>query len=196
MKRISLGMKKTILLSILFSAVLLSGWLCRYRILYYYDVRQLENSVKTGDKTVYGEKIQALWNKTGTSCFVSTYDDTTNSFRARRVAALALIKADPALAETVFGRHIDSRNPDVSGMAIKDLGIIKSKKYREQILRKLNSPNDLIRWCVVDYLGHLRDPESVKTLSAIKDSDSSEMIRNEAADQLNRLSKQAGNQQI
>lgn len=196
MKRIRLGVKKTILLSVLFSAVLLSGWLCRYRILYYYDLRQLQKSVENGDGTVYGDKIQALWDKTGASCFVSTYDDTTKSFRVRRAAALALIKADPALAETVFGRHIDSTNPDVSGMAIKDLGIIKSKRYRDQILRKLSSPNELIRWCVVGYLGRLQDPESIKTLSAIKDSDSSEMIRNEAAAQLNRLSKQAGNQQI
>jgi hypothetical protein len=93
-------MKKiTLLVTILLCAVLL-GWLSRYRIIYQYNVWRMERAIEVSARNKYNEKIQALWDKTGASSFVTTYEDTTKPTRVRRSAAIALIKSDPVLAAT------------------------------------------------------------------------------------------------
>jgi HEAT repeat protein len=98
---------------------------------------------------------------------------------------MALIKSDAIVAETLFKQHLDSTNPEVSGMAIRDLGTIKSKRYKNEIQQKINSDNEIVRWSVVDYLGHFQDDESIGLLKRIRNSDKSEMIRNAATVRLN-----------
>ncbi len=186
-------MKKTVLLITIALITVVSGWLLKDRLLYHYDIWRMAHTVEESEIIEYNGKIQALRNKTGTSCFVSTYNDTTKPNRVRRAAAMALTKTDAALAETLFKQHLDSTNPEVSGMAIRDLGAIKSRRYKNEILKYRTSTNEIVRWSVVDYLGHFQDAESGKILSDIKKSDQSEMIRDEAAVQLKQLSKQSGN---
>ncbi len=187
-------MKKSVLTLSIILIVVCLGWLSRYRLLYQYDVWRMARASESGEINKYGDRIQALPGKAGSSCFVDTYNDTSKPNRVRRAAAMALIKSNPALAESVFAQHLESTNPDVSGMAIRDLGAIGSKKYRNEILEKRNSANEIVRWSVVHYLGHFHDAGSMGILSDMRKNDSSEMIRDAAADQLNQLSKQTGNQ--
>ncbi len=187
-------MKKSVLTLSIILIVVCLGWLSRYRLLYLYNVWRMTRASEDGEINKYNDSIQALPGKTGNSCFVATYDDTSKPNRVRRAAARALMKSDPALAETVFGQHLDSKNPDVSGMAVRDMGAIGSKKYRNEILQKRNSSNEIIRWSVVHYLGHFNDAASIGILSEMRKNDGSAMIRDAAADQLNQLSKQTGNQ--
>src|SRR6266496_1234377 len=124
-------MKKSRLLIIIVLLAALSGWLLKDRLSYHYNVWRMTQTVEDKEIVEYNEKIQALHDKTGNSCFVDTYNDTTKPNRVRRAAAMALIKSDVAVAETVFKQHLNSTNPDVSGMAIRDLGTIKSKTFRD-----------------------------------------------------------------
>src|SRR5512139_3600830 len=132
-------MKKLTLLTAIVLLAALSGWLLKDRLLYHYDVWRLAHTVEEKEIVKYNEEIQARHDKTGNTCFVSTYNDTTKPNRVRRAAAMALIKSDATLAETLFKQHLDSTNPEVSGMAIRDLGTIKSKKYKNEILQYRNS---------------------------------------------------------
>ncbi len=88
----------------------------------------MAHTVEEREIIKYNEKIQALRGKAGDSCFVNTYNDTTKPNRVRRAAATGLMKSDVTLAETLFKQHLDSTNPEVSGMAIRDLGAIKSRR--------------------------------------------------------------------
>jgi HEAT repeat protein len=169
------------------------GWLLEDTLLYHHSIWRLANAAEESEVVECDEQIQALSGKVGISCFVDTYNDTTKPNRVRRAAATALMKADATLAETLFKQHLDSTNPDVSGMAIRDLGAIGSKTYRNEILQKTSSPNEIVRWSVVDYLGHFQDAESSEILEGIRDSDSSDMIRNAATDRLERSSIKTGN---
>jgi HEAT repeat protein len=178
--------KLTLLFAIIMCAALL-GWLLRYRMIYHYDVWRMEHAVEDGERNTYNEKIQALSHKASKSGFINTYCDTNNKNIVRRAAAMALIKADPRKAENLFGKYIDSANSDVSGMAIRDLGTIKSKTFKNEILHKRNSANEIIRWSVVDYFGNFDDAESRSILKSIKDSDKSEMVRYHAAEKLKHL---------
>lgn len=186
-------MKKTTLLITIVLIAVLSGWLLKDRILYHYNVWRMAHTVEESEIIECNEKIQALRGKAGDSCFVNTYNDTTRPNRVRRAAATALMKSDAALAETLFKQHLDATNPEVSGMAIRDLGTIKSKRYKNEILQKINSDNEIVRWSVVDYLGNFQDADSIGVLKSIKNSDKSEMIRNAAAVRLKQLLKQTGN---
>lgn len=186
-------MKKTrLLLTIVLIAVSL-GWLLKDRLFYHYNVWRLAHTVEEREIVEYNEEIQALRGKVGNSLFVNTYNDTTKPYKVRRAAAMALMKSDVTLAETLFRQHLDSTNHDVSGMAIRDLGTIKSKRYKNEILQKLNSTNEIIRWSVVDYFGHFQDAESIGILQGIRNSDTSEMIRHAAAVRLEQLLRQSGN---
>lgn len=186
-------MKKIILLITIVLLVVSLGWLSRYKIVYYYNVWHMEHAVEVSERNEYNEKIQALWDKTGKSSFINTYNDAKKPNRVRRAAAMVLIKSDVALAETVFKQQINSTNPDVSGMAIRDLGTIKSKTFRDEILQKRNSTNEIIRWSVADYLGNFQDTGSMAILKSIRDGDKSEMVRNHAAVRLKHLLKQSVN---
>jgi hypothetical protein len=186
-------MKKiTLLITILLCAATL-GWLLRYRIIYQYSVWRMERAIEVNERNKYNEKIQALWDKTGASSFITTYKDTTKPTRVRRAAAMALIKSEPVLAEGLFEKYIDSTNPDVSGLAIRNLGTMKSKSFRDEILQKRKSTNELVRWSVTDYLGNFQDAESTAILKSIRNEDNSEMVRDHAAVQLKHLLKQTWN---
>jgi HEAT repeat protein len=150
-------MKKLIVLVTILLLATLSGWLLKDRLLYHYDVWRMTHAVEENEIIEYNEKIQTLQDKIVNSCFVNTYNDTTKPNRVRRAAAMALIKSDVTLAETLFKQHLDSTNPEVSGMAIRDLGAIKSKRYKNEILHYRTSSNEIVRWSVVDYLGHFND---------------------------------------
>ena len=134
-------MKKLILLVTILLLATLSGWLLKDRLLYHYNVWRMAHTVEEKEISGYNEKIQALQGKAGNSCFVNTYNDTTKPNRVRRAAAMALIKSDVTLAETLFKQHLDSTNPEVSGMAIRNLGAIKSKKYINQIITDMECFN-------------------------------------------------------
>lgn len=185
-------MKKFKLLITIALFIAASAWLLKDRLLYHYNIWQIAHTDEESEIEKYNEKIQALRGKAGDSCFIDTYNDTTRPNRARRAAALALMKSDAALAEKIFRQHLDSTNPDVSGMAIRDLGTIKSRRYKNEILLKRNSMNEIVRWSVVDYLGNFQDAESVEILKSIGKGDNSEMVRNAAAVKLTKLLKQAG----
>ena len=185
-------MKKPVLFIIAVLVVLFAAWSWKERLLYHYNVWRLAHAVEDREIHTYDQRIRSLVGKTGTSCFVATYNDTGKPNRVRRAAATALIHADVALAETVFAQHLDSTNPDVSGMAIRDLGTIRSTRYRDRILQYGKSGNEIVRWSVVDYLGHFHDAGSVGLLRSIRSNDRSAMIRNAAAACLKRLSGQAG----
>lgn len=157
------------------------AWLSRYRISYHYTLWKMQHTVEPDEIEGYGRKIEALCGKTGESIFVHTYNDTTKKNAVRRAAAMALIKSDPALAETVFGRLINSTNPDVAGMAITDLGKIRSTKFRHEILQKRSSTNEIVRWAVAGYLGNFKDAESIGILKNLSEADSSQMVREYAA---------------
>lgn len=182
-------MKKLTLSFAIILFVVSLGWLLRYKIFYHYNVWKMEHTAEESDDNKYNEKIQALSEETGKSSFINTYNDTTKKNRVRRAAATALIKSDPVSAESLFGKYIDSTNPNVSGMAIRDLGTIKSKKYENKILQKRNSANEIIRWSVADYFGNFQDAESVAILKSIIDNDKSEMVRNHAAVRLKHLTE-------
>ncbi len=185
-------MKKLTLLIAVILIVVSIGWFLRYRISYHYNIWRMEHTVEASERNEYNEKIQALSDKTGTSSFIDTYGDTTKKNRVRRAAATALIKSDPASAEGLFGKYINSTNTDVSGMAIRDLGTMKSKKYKNEILQKRNSTNEIIRGSVADYFGNFDDAEYVAILKSIRDNDKSEMVRYHAADRLKHLLEQPG----
>lgn len=170
------------------------GWILKDRLLYQYDVWRMAHAVEENEIAKYNAKIQALRGKAGDSCFINTYNDTTKPNRVRRAAAHALMKSDVTLAETIFKQHLSSTNPEVSGMAIRDLGAIKSRRYINEILRCRNSENEIVRWSVVDYLGNFQDAESMGILKGIRDSDKSEMIRDAAEDSLKRLLRNVENQ--
>lgn len=179
-------------LTLLIAAVLIVvslGWLLRYKISYHYNVWRMEHAVEGSDRNECNEKIQALSDKTGKSSFINTYNDTTAKNRVRRAAAMALIKSDPASAESLFGKYINSTNPEVSGMAIRDLGTIKSKTFRNEILQKRNSANEIIRWSVADYFGNFQDADSTAVLKSIRNNDKSAMVRNHADVLLKHLSE-------
>lgn len=189
--RHTMNMKRIILLFIIVLIITACGWLLKGRLLYHYDVWRMAHTVEEREIIKYNEKIQALRDKAGDSCFVNTYNDTTKPNRVRRAAATGLMKSDVTLAETLFKQHLDSTNPEVSGMAIRDLGAIKSRRYKNEILHCRNSVNEIVRWSVVDYLGNFQDAESIGILKSIRDSDKSEMVKNAATDRLIKLLKQA-----
>ncbi len=186
-------MKKSVLLLSILLIVGSLGWSLRHPLLYQYYIWRIERSNEGPERIEYNEKIQALWDKAGSWCFISTYKDTTKPVCVRRAAAKALIKSDPALAEGLFRKYINSANPDVSGMAIRNLGTIKSRTFKDEILQQRHSTNELVRWCVVDYLANFQDAESMGILKSIRDSDTSEFVRNAAAVRLKHLSKKSGN---
>ncbi len=188
-----IDMKKSTLLIAVILIVVSSVWLLRYKIFYRYNIWRMEHTVEASEKNEYNENIQALSDKTGKSSFISTYGDTTKKNRVRRAAAMALIKSDPVSAEILFGKYINSTNTEVSGMAIRDLGTMKSKKYKNEIPQKRNSANEIVRWSVADYFGNFQDAESVAILKNIRDNDNSEMVKYHAADGLKHLSEKSGN---
>ncbi len=190
--RLSIDMKKITLLFAIILVVVSLGWLLRYKISYNYNVWKMEHTAEESDENKYNEKIQALSDKTGKSSFINTYSDTTKKNRVRRAAAAALIKSDPASAESLFGKYINSTNPEVAGMAIRDLGTMKSRKYKNEILQKRNSTNEIVRWSVADYFGNFQDGESIAILKNIRDNDNSEMVKYHAADGLKHLSEKSG----
>ncbi len=185
-------MKKLTLVTAVILIVVSVVWWSRYKISYHYDIWRMERTVNAGERSEYNDKIQALSDKAGKSSFIGTYSDTTKKNRVRRAAATALIKSDPAAAENLFGKYVASTNPEVSGMAIRDLGTMGSKKYRNEILQKRNSANEIIRWSVADYFGNFADAESVAILKNIRDNDKSEMVKYHAADRLKHLTEPSG----
>ncbi len=170
--------------------VALSCWLMKDDLLYRHGIWRLAHAADEGEVAEYSEQIEEMGDR-AVSGLVATYDETAQPNRVRRAAARALMKSDATLAEAVFGRHLDDPNTEASAMAIRDLGVMKSGKYRGKILEKLGSGNEVVRWSVVDYLGHFADADSVALLERIMAGDESSMVREAAARRLGGRADQA-----
>jgi hypothetical protein len=153
-------------------------------LLYHYDVWRLQHAVEEDEAARYSRKIVALQGHTPDYWFVRTYNDTTKGNRVRKSAAAALIRSDAGMAESVFGAHINNSDNEVAALAIRNLGDMRSRKYHEEVLKRLSSPNEIVRWSVVQYLRELGDRESVARLREISRNDRSEMVRDAAGDAL------------
>lgn len=175
-------MRKKIKISILiiFLSFLLVLWFSRYYLICYSCFWMLDHTTAGPMIEDINLEIREIGNHV-MPLLESTYKDKNQSQKRRAAAALAIMKADRVRAENLFMSYLTKSSSDeLIAQAIYDLGRNKSINVYNDILNYLTSPNDIIRWSVVFYLGEVGTSESTVLLKKIRETDQSKKIRDAA----------------
>lgn len=164
------------------------GWYLRHSVLYYYYLLRIDNSSDGGDIIYFEEQISSLSSHIP-GLLINTYKDTNASTKRRHAAALALISGNPEKAEAIFMSFLDSGNATLLADAILHLGIVKSTKSYDRILKSSNHPSEEVRLAVVGYLGHCNRDDSLINLNYLANNDRSQKVKDWARYQLQLLKR-------